>query len=323
MLNFRASHWSSLWQKIWLGVICWVLVACATQPTAAPKPTIKLVQNPWSASRINVAIAKLILEEKMGYKVEVTEIDQYKQWPEIASGNLHVSLEIWPSGHPDEIKQYMETKKVEDGGALGVVGKVGWYVPTYVIVSHPELATWEGFKDAQAAALFKTAESGTQGLFLNGDPTWGTYDADIVKNLNLNFKVEFVGSEEALIKRVDEAYAQQQPVLFYFWTPHSLHAKYSLSEVALPAYNDACYAKADAHGVDCDYPPDKLYKIFWPGLQTYAPEAYQFLKNFHYDNNTQIRLLAAVDLDKKSVGQVAREWVDQSEFVWKAWVPAQ
>ena len=41
--------------------------------------------------------------------------------------------------------EYIEKQKVvEDGGPIGVVGRIGWYMPTYMVTAHPELATWEG-----------------------------------------------------------------------------------------------------------------------------------------------------------------------------------
>ena len=56
-------------------------------------------------------------------------------------------------------------------GLLGPEAKIGWYVPTFVVDEHPELATWEGFKDPELAKLFATAETGDLGQFLMGDPT--------------------------------------------------------------------------------------------------------------------------------------------------------
>ena len=52
-------------------------------------------------------------------------------------------------------------KGVVDGGELGITGKIGWYVPTYMLDEHPELATWEGLKGN--ADLFATAETRRQG----------------------------------------------------------------------------------------------------------------------------------------------------------------
>jgi glycine betaine/proline transport system substrate-binding protein len=296
-----------------------LLVACGGQ---AERPAIKLAENPWSASQLNVAVAKIILEEEMGYPVEVVTIDENAQWASLANGDLHASLEVWPSGHGDNVAQYIEGQQVvENGGPLGPVGKIGWYIPTYMLNEHPELATWEGFTNPEDAALFQTAETGDNGRFLAGDPSWVQYDGDIINNLGLPLQVVVAGSEQAVLAELDAAYNRQEPILFYFWTPHSVHAQYDLTEVKLPDYSDECYAGAESGGVACDYPADNLFKIFWADFDEYAPEAYQFLRNMTYSTEDQIRMIAAVELDGMAVEEAAREWLNANEATWRAWVP--
>ncbi|HMN27063.1 MAG TPA: glycine betaine ABC transporter substrate-binding protein, partial [Caldilineaceae bacterium] len=228
--------------------------------------TIKLAANPWSASQLNVAVAKKIIEQKLGAKVEIVEIDENAQWPALAKGDLHATLEVWPSGHAANVAEYIDKQQaVENGGPLGPIGKIGWYMPTYLLEEHPELATWEGFTTPEAAALFATAETGDKGQFLAGDPSWVQYDADIIKNLGMNFQVVTAGSEDALLAALDSAYSRKEPILFYFYKPHSIFARYDLTEVKLPPYSEECYAKAASGGIDCDYPEDVLFKAFWKG----------------------------------------------------------
>jgi glycine betaine/proline transport system substrate-binding protein len=307
------------------------LTACTTAVGPAPtssdaaatdKMTIKLAENPWSASALNVAVAKILLEEQLGYPVEVVTIGESAQWPALAAGDLHASLEVWPSGHADNVAEYIDNQQlVEDGGPLGPVGKIGWYIPSYLLDEHPELATWEGLAQPENAQLFATAESGDQGQFLTGDPSWTQYEDDIITNLGLNFKIVAAGSEEAILAALDSAYSREAPLLFYFWTPHSAHARYALTEVALPPYSDECYATAAEGGVDCDYPSDVLFKIFWGGLAEAAPDAYALLKNISYSTEEQIGMIAAVELDGVSVEDAARAWLDANEATWQSWLP--
>lgn len=304
-----------------------LLAACGGGAASQSKGTLKLAENAWTGSSINVNVAKILLEEKLGYKVELVTIDENAQWAALGNGDLSASLEVWPSGHAANMKQYIDEKKVvENLGPLGVIGKISWYVPTYVVKDHPELATIDGFKKPEDIALFKTAESGDKGQFLAGDPSWVQYDEDIIKNDGLDLKVVRAGSEQAVLAAVDSAYSRKQPILFYFWTPHSIHAKYDLTPVKLPEYNDACYAKAKEGGVNCDYPQDVLFKIAWSGLKDKAPDAYQFLKNMQYKNEDQIGMMAQAEGDKsdpkKAAEKAARDWINAHESVWKAWLPA-
>lgn len=304
-----------------------ILTACggaAATPTPSQpaKITIKLAENSWTGSSVNVYVAKILLEKELGYPVEIVTIDENAQWAALSTGDLSASLEVWPSGHAENVATYItEQKQIEDLGPLGVVGRIGWFVPKYVIDEHPELATWEGFTKPELASLFKTAETGDKGQFLAGDPAWVQYDEDIINNLGLNLQVVRVGSEIAVLAAVDSAYSRKEPILFYFWTPHSVHASYELTMVELPPYSEECYAKASSGGVDCAYPEDVLFKIAWAGLKDAAPDAYQLLKKMNYTNDHQISMIAAVDTDGKTPEQAAQAWIDANEAVWKAWLP--
>jgi len=255
---------------------------------AKSKPVIKLAQRDWLGSQLNNAVAGILLEEEMGYRVKIVDVMGSTLFGSLEKGETHVNLEVWPSGR-------ITKKTVEFGGNLGVVGKVGWHIPTYMVEKHPELHTWEGFKAPAMAALFRTPDTGKKGLFLSAPPDWGQNDAAIIKNLGLNFQVVLADSEDSLIAAVEEAYSRHAPILFYLWTPHYLFAKLDLTEVKLPKYSDECYARRDTGGVDCDYPPDIVFKALWPGLKDYAPEVYRFFKDFHYSSDEQIAMMAQVE----------------------------
>ncbi|MCB0145628.1 MAG: hypothetical protein KDE50_37440, partial [Caldilineaceae bacterium] len=143
----------------------------------------------------------------------------------------------------------------------------------------------------------------------------------IIENLGMDFQIVAAGSEEAILSALSSAESRQEPLLFYFWTPHSIHAKYDLTRVELPAYSDECYAKADTNGVDCDYPEDILFKIFWSGLAEAAPDAHALLTNMSYSTEDQIQMIAAVELDGSTPEDAARAWLDAHEDVWKSWLP--
>jgi glycine betaine/proline transport system substrate-binding protein len=267
-------------------------------------------------------VAKILLEEKLDKTVEIVSIDENSMWAAIATGDISACLELWPSGHQENVAQYIDgTGEVENIGPLGVIGKIAWYIPSYMLESNPELATWEGFKGADAAKLFATAQTGDKGQFIGGDPSFVQYDEQIIENLGLDFEVVFAGSEQAELAGLDAAYSRKEPYLFYFWTPHSVHAKYDLTEVELPAYSDECYAKIDAGGVDCAYPEDILFKIAYSGLKDEDPESYTLLKNMNYSNADQIGMIAEVDSGNMTAEEAARAWIDANEAVWSAWLP--
>jgi glycine betaine/proline transport system substrate-binding protein len=296
------------------------LIAVAFLSTGFSQLTI--CENSWSGSSVNAYVAKLLLEQQLGKEVEIITIDENSMWAGLATGEISACLELWPSGHQENVAQYIDEQQVvERIGDLGVVGKISWYIPSYLVESNPELATWEGFKGSEVAKLFATAQTGDKGQFLAGDPAYVQYDEQIISNLGLDFQVVVGGSEQALLAALDSAYSRQEPVLFYFWTPHSVHANYELTAVQLPEYSADCYAKIPQEGVDCDYPDDTLFKVAYVGLKDEDPEAHTFLSNFNYTNDDQISMIAKVDSGELSAEEAAQEWIDANEDVWRAWLP--
>ncbi len=323
-------------KQIWLLLLAVALVASAcgggattttgsdgqTAETTAPagdKPTINLVVNAWTASALNVEIAKQLIETELGYPVEIVAIDENAaMFTGLSDGTVDVVLELWPSGITESEQAFLDDGTVLNIGELGAVGQIGWFVPQYVIDEHPELATWEGFKDPELAALFATAETGDLGRFLATDPSYSQYDEAIVANLELPLQVIYSGSEPATIAELDARVAANEPVVMYWWTPTAAYAKYNLVEVELPAYSDECYA--DPAAIDCAYPSDVLIKVASAKLDEKAPDVLAFLTNFQQTNEDQLSMLPAVEIDGEDASDVAAQWIADNEAIWSAWL---
>ncbi len=206
---------------------------------------ITLAVNPWTGSMVNAQVAKAVLEADYNTEVTISEVDENVTWEGLDDGSIDATLEVWPSGHVEDRATYIDEKKtVVDIGPLGPSAKIGWYITKKVADEHPELLTWEGFKDEELAALFKTAESGDVGQFLMGDPSYVSYDEQIIENLDLPLKFVVAGTETALIAAVQDADEQGTPLLLQFWQPHWLHSQIELVEVELPAITPECEAAA-------------------------------------------------------------------------------
>ena len=298
--------------------------AVSTNPAAAAAGAgIKLAVNPWTGSAVNANVAKVVLESKLGTPTTLVDLDENAAWVGLDAGDLDANLEIWPSGHAADYKTYITDKKsVVDLGLLGPSAKIGWYVPSFVIDQHPELATWEGFKDPALAKLFATAESGDLGQFLMGDPSYVSYDEQIIKNLDLPLKFVVAGSEAALITAIQAAETDQKPLLLQFWQPHWLQSKVKLTEVKLPDVTDACLASAAASDGNyaCDYAPDPLYKAANAGLAAKNKVAFDFLSKFQLTTDQQNEIAAMVDSDGQTADVAAQTWVEANPDVVNAWL---
>jgi len=284
---------------------------------------ITLAVNPWTGSAVNANVAKVVLESKLNTATTLVDIDENATWPGMDSGSIDAVLEVWPSGHAADKATYIDEKKsVVDIGLLGPKAKIGWYVPTKVVEDHPDLATWEGFKDPANAKLFATAETGDQGQFLMGDPSYVSYDEDIIKNLDLPLKFVVAGSEAALITAIKQADKDGTPLLMQFWQPHWLQSKVKLTEVKLPDVTDACLASAAAADgkYNCDYPVDNLYKAASAKLQTKNPAAFKFLSKLQLTTDQQNEIAAMIDGDGMSPADAAKKWVDANADVVNGWL---
>ena len=162
-------------------LVALVVAACGDSDAGdgpdADKPTITLIVNPWTASRLNAEVAKAIIEDELGYPVRITEVNENDaMFTGMADGTLDAVLEIWPSGVTAAEQAYFDEGSVVDLGELGTVGKIGWFVPSYVVDENPALATWEGYADPAVAQMFATAETGSNGRFLGTDASYAQYD---------------------------------------------------------------------------------------------------------------------------------------------------
>jgi len=48
------------------------------------KATIMLAENPWPAAELNVAVAKIVIENELGNEVELVALDENVQWDALA-----------------------------------------------------------------------------------------------------------------------------------------------------------------------------------------------------------------------------------------------
>jgi glycine betaine/proline transport system substrate-binding protein len=284
---------------------------------------ITLAVNPWTGSAVNANVAKVVLESKLGTTVTLTDIDENATWVGMDKGDIDAVLEQWPSGHGPDMKTYIDEKKtVVNLGVLGPQAKIGWYVNSAALAADPKVASWEGFKDAATAGKFATAETGDQGRFLMGDPSYVSFDEQIIANLKLPLKYTVAGTEAALITAIKQAETDKKPILLQFWQPHWLQSKVKLTEVKLPAVTPECLASADAKDgkYACDYAPDPIFKAASVKLENKNAKAFAFLKKITLTTDQQNEIAAMIDGDGMKADAAAKKWVDANAKVVDAWL---
>jgi glycine betaine/proline transport system substrate-binding protein len=283
--------------------------------------SVTINENAWAGSTANVYIAKAVLEDDLGCEVEITKIAEIPVFQAMADGKVDAVLEDWQ--HTDEYKKYIEQAgTVVDGGPLGVEGHIGWFIPQYLMDEHPEFETWEGLKGQEE--LFKTAESGDQGMFLGGDPSYVQKDKELIEALDLNFKHVTAGAEPAQVARWSQLYKQEKPVIFYWYTPQYLNQEYELAEVQLPERTPDCKDDAKSGGnpeqYKCAYDVTVIEKLFSKEFAESGSPAYDVLKKMELTNEDQELVAKQIAGDKVDPEKAGADWVAANRDKVDAWL---
>ncbi|MGW4643182.1 ABC transporter substrate-binding protein [Sphaerisporangium sp. NPDC004334] len=288
----------------------------AAAPAKKACGAVNLAINPWVGYEANAAVIAYVAEKELGCKVTKKDLKEEVAWQGFATGEVDAIVENW--GHDDLKKKYIEDQKVAvEAGPTGNKGVIGWYVPPWMAQKYPGITDYKNLD--KYADLFTTSESGGKGQLLDGDPSFVTNDAALVKNLRLNYKVVYAGSEAALITGFRQAEAQQKPMLGYFYEPQWFLSEVKLVKVNLPPYTDGC--DADAAKVACDYPPYELDKIVSKKFADSGGPAYELVKNFTWTNDDQNLVAKYISEDKMSAEDAAKKWVADNPAKVKAWLP--
>lgn len=307
-------------------LFCAALALAPAPAFAAPESTdpIKLTLHDWTGQLITTQLMAEVLK-KAGYNVELVTADYLAQFAGLESGDLHVAMEIWETTGRDALDAAMATGKVETIGETGMQAKEEWWYPLYMKDKCPGLPNWEALLEASCAEAFATAETAPKGRYLGGPVTWGGFDEERVSALDLPFEVVHAGTDAALFAELESAYQRQAPILLWIYAPHWSVAKYQGEWVEFPEYTAECYTDPawgsnPDEAYDCGKPFGAIWKAGWVGVKDKWPGAYKAIQAFTIDNAEMSQMITEVDLDGKSVVDVANAWIAANEARWSTWI---
>ncbi|MET8978093.1 ABC transporter substrate-binding protein [Streptomyces sp. NPDC004539] len=277
--------------------------------------TFNLAVNPWVGYQADAAVVAYVAANDLGCKVVQKDLKEEIAWQGFGTGEVDAVLENW--AHDDLKKKYITDQKTAvSAGSTGNEGVIGWYVPPWLAKAHPDITNWENLN--KYAANFKTSESGGKGQLLDGDPSYVTNDEALVKNLKLNFKVVYAGSETALIQAYRKAEKNKEWVIGYFYEPQWFMTEVPLVKVDLPAYKAGCDANAEK--IACDYPLYDLDKIVSARFAKSGSPAYDLVKKFHWTNDDQNIVAKYIAVDRMTPEAAAKKWVEANRAKVDAWL---
>ena len=296
-------------------------------PASAFEPesndTIKLMVADWTSMLVDTQILNIILST-YGYDVENVIADDSARYPGFESGDLTIALETWQTTQDAAFTKSVATGKVLDMGELGPQAKEDWWYPSYMEEKCPGLPNWEALKDPACAEAFAAPETAPKGRYLSGPVSWGGFDEERVEALGLPFEVVHAGTDASMFAELQAAYERQAPIMLWVYKPHWAPSVFDGKFVEFPKYEAACYEDASwgpnpDMKYDCGKPEGWIKKMAWAEGADKWPCAYDIVRNFTLDGDEVGQLVYAVDVEGKSVEEVAMQWAKDNEAKWRGW----
>ncbi|WP_096273673.1 ABC transporter substrate-binding protein [Paucisalibacillus globulus] len=303
-----------------------ILSACSSE-SSGDLETIVLADAGWDSIRVHNSIAQTIIEEGFGYKTEVTSGSTAATVQGLRQGDINVYMEIWT----DNIKEvYEEATEAGDFETVSVNfddNEQGLYVPTYVIEGDeergiepvaPDLKTVEDLK--KYPDVFADPEDPGRGRILNAPSGWAVADAINAKfeayGLDETMNNFMPGSDAAAVADLVDKYEAGEPWVGYYWSPTAITAKYNLTLLEEPAYEEEVWNETKA----TEFPPNDVVVAVHKDFPEQAPDVYDFLSNYETSSALTEEALNYMDENGAEPEEAAIWWMEQHEDIWTSWV---
>ncbi|OJG44926.1 glycine betaine ABC transporter substrate-binding protein [Enterococcus hermanniensis] len=252
------------------------------------KGTINLTYVEWDTEVASTHVVGEVLKE-MGYKVNMTPLDNAIMWESVAKGESDAMVSAWlPNTHQAQYAQYKD--QVDDLGVNLKEAKVGLVVPDYMNVnSIDELSD-------QAKKTITGIEPGA-GVVNAAENTLKAYP-----NL-ADWKVS-TSSSGAMTIALGQAIKKKEPIVITGWSPHWMFAKYGLKYLEDPK---------GAMGSE-----EAIHTMARKGLEKDQPEAYKVIDNFHWNQKDMESVMLAIN-EGKDPSQAAKDWIKDHQKEVDAW----
>lgn len=266
-----------------------VLSACSQ----GDSKSIKLAYVAWDSEIASTNVVKHVLETKLGYDVEMMQVDAGPMFAGIADGSADAMVAAWlPGTHASYMEQYGD-KLVDLGPNLNGT-KIGLTVPAYM-----DINSIEDLADADVAASLDGQIVGIEpgaGIMMATEKAIAEYGLDI----NL-----LESSSAAMAKELQNAYNEQRPIVVTGWTPHWKFGKMDLKYLEDPK---------GIYGGD-----EQIHTLVRQGLKDDMPEAYAFLDKFEWTADDMAVVMVQIE-EGASAEEAAKSWVEANAAKVDAWL---
>ena len=266
--------------------------------------TANLVYANWEEGIAYTNLAKVMLEDKMGYTVTITAADVAPAYASVAQGDMDAFMETWlPVLHKDYIEKYGD--KLTDLGNVYEGTQSGLAVPSYMVDAGIETIS-DLFKPEAMEKLNKTItgiDAGA-GIMTTTEeqvmPAYGLIDAGYTL---------MPSSGPAMMAALKEAIQNKEWIVVTAWKPHTMFGYWDIT--FLKQDKDVIWGSGDIHITGSK------------DIRERKPELAQFLSNMNMTTEELGSLMVAINESNSDEESAAREWLKDHEDVVSDWVPQQ
>jgi glycine betaine/proline transport system substrate-binding protein len=322
-----------------LALVCLVCPALGhTQNVACNNgQTIQFAGQTWESAEFTTNVLRQILEKAYGCATDTIPGTPAATETALTQNDLQVIAEQW-SGRSEILAKGVENGSVRVvGDTLRGGAQQGWFVPDYLVHGDPQrgiaplapdLESWRDLP--RYKALFTDPEQPAKGRFLNCPTGWTceVFNTRFLQVLGLDRDyTDFrAGTGAALDSAISSAYDQGKPILFYYWEPAGLMAKYKFYKIPMPPFNQACWdTMISGEGTPC--PTDFL--VAHLGIAVSMPFArnnptlISFFENVEFEPELLNQVIYTMNSGRISGDVMARDFLEKHPEVWSAWLPAE
>lgn len=274
-------------------ILCVGLIAGCTQSGEnGDKKSVKLGYVNWSEGIAMTNLVAAILEDKMGYDVEMTLADVAPLFTSIASGDTDIFLDTWlPVTHESYMEKY--GKDMEDLGTINENARIGLVVPAYV--------------DINSIDELNAKKADFEGKIIGIDSGAGIMSTTekAIQEYSLDFEL-MAGSGPTMTAALKKAIDAKKPIVVTGWSPHWKFARWELKFLD---DSKGIYGAAES-----------IHKVTRKGLSEDQPEVGEFLKKFKLADDELGDLMGAIEDSDKDPLEVARTWMNEHEDLVNSWI---
>jgi glycine betaine/proline transport system substrate-binding protein len=249
----------------------------------------------WDEDVAVANVSKIMLEEELGYDVELQLLDVGPLFEGVASGDLDAFQDVWlPTTHATYWEEFQD-QVVDLGTWYEGEASLGIAVPNYVEAQ--TIGDLADYRDEFGGRIVGIEPgSGIMSVVKEeAIPAYGLEDYEVVDS-----------STPAMLGQVESSLENEEPIAFTAWKPHWMFTAYDIRYL-----EDPKGAMGSA---------EKLSAIAREGLEEDSPEAFQFLDNLTLTEE-QLGELELAITEAENPEEGTRAWLEENREVAEAWLP--